>query len=128
MSLLLTAFGRFDGGANCSESLLRRLADERSAVKAAWGGAVAFALLDVDTESVERQLQAALAEAVPTHVLLTGQAAGRSALSFERIARNHRDLRTPDERGAFGALGPVRDGGLETRAATWPDQIGRAHV
>lgn len=126
MSLLLTAFGRFDGGANCSESLLKRLCDERAALEAAWDGAVTFALLDVDTEAAERQLHAALAEAGPTHVLLTGQAAGRAALSFERIARNHRDLRTPDERGSVGALGPVRKGGPATRAATWPDLEGAA--
>lgn len=122
----MTAFGRFDGGANCSESLLRRLTTESDAVRSAWRGEVAFALLDVDTETAERQLHAAIAQARPTHVLLTGQAAGRSALSFERIARNHRDLRTPDERGAFGALGPVRKGGPETRAATWPDLEGAA--
>ncbi|MFC3692416.1 hypothetical protein [Chenggangzhangella methanolivorans] len=124
--LLLTAFGRFDGGPNCSEALLRLLASDRARLEAAFGGPVAFRLLEVDTEAAERQLAAAIAETRPSHVLLTGQAAGREALSFERVARNRRDLRVADARGQFGALGPVRDGGRETRAASWPDLEGAA--
>lgn len=128
MSLLVTAFGRFDGGPNCSEALLGRLAADRAALEAEWGGRVAFRLLAVDTERAEAQLAEALAEARPTHALLMGQAAGRRALSFERIARNRRDLRVADERGLCGALGPVRAGGPETRAATWPDLEGAAEA
>lgn len=126
MSLLITAFGPFDGGPNCSEALLRRLASDRAAIEAAWGGSAAFALLEVDTEAVGRRLGEALDAARPTHVLMTGQAAGRAALCFERIARNRRDLGVADARGRSGALGPVRDGGPELRAATWPDLEGAA--
>ena len=126
MTLLVTAFGRFDGGPNCSEALLDRLARDRAGLEKIWGAAVRFALLAVDTEAAGRQLEAAIADARPTHLLLMGQAAGRSAISFERVARNVRDLRTPDERGRTGALGPVREGGPDRRVATWPDLDGAA--
>ncbi|PZQ11236.1 MAG: hypothetical protein DI565_18225 [Ancylobacter novellus] len=122
--LLVTAFGRFDGGPNCSDMLLDRLVRERETIESLWGGPVGFARLVVDTQAADRQLAAALAEARPTHVLLTGQAAGREAVSFERVARNVRDLGAPDERGLAGPLGPVRPGGPATRTATWPDLEG----
>lgn len=120
MSLLITAFGRFDGGPNCSEALLDRLAEERSALEAAWGGSTSFARLEVDTASVEGDLADALAVR-PTHVLMMGQAAARAHVTFERVARNLRDLHVPDERGRAGPLGPIRAGGPDRLAATWPD-------
>lgn len=127
MSLLITAFGRFDGGANCSEALLGRLSCARAEIEAAWGGPVTFVRLDVDTSSVEQDLDRAL-DRRPTHVLLMGQAAGRALVSFERVARNVRDLRVPDARGLSGALGPVRLGGPDRIASTWPDLEGAARA
>lgn len=128
MSLLVTAFGRFDGGSNCSESLLRRLESDADDLERLWTGRVAFRLLDVDTEAAEGALAAAIDGVRPTHVLLMGQAAERSAVSLERVARNCRNLRTPDERGRIGELGPVRPGGPDTIAATWPDLDGAARA
>ncbi|WP_020181378.1 hypothetical protein [Methylopila sp. M107] len=124
--LLVTAFGRFDGGPNCSETLLERLSFEAGELKSLWGGPVRFALLPVVSETAEQELRSALDVARPTHVLLTGQAAGRMHVSFERVARNHRHLAVPDEGGFAGALGPVREGGPAERVATWPDLDGLA--
>ncbi|GLK68352.1 hypothetical protein [Hansschlegelia plantiphila] len=121
MSLLLTAFGRFDGGPNCSERLLEALAADRAALEAIWRGPVAAVRLDVDSETVAAALRSAVERARPTHVLLMGQASGRDALCFERIARNRRDLRTPDIAGRIGDLGPVAPGGPDQLEATWPD-------
>ena len=121
MSLLITAFGPFDGGWNCSERLLDALEDEREALAAVWGGPVGFARFPVDTEAIAGRLRAALVAHRPTHLLLMGQAAGRAALSFEQVARNDRDLRAPDVCGRSGPLGPVDPAGPDTRASTWPD-------
>ena len=126
-SLLITSFGRFDGGANCSEALLDRLSSERAEIEALWGDPVTFARLDVDTASAERNLRLALC-CRPTHVLLMGQAAGRAQLSFERTARNLRNFRVPDARGRSGELGPVRSGGPDRLPATWPDLQGAARA
>lgn len=124
--LLITAFGRFDGGPNCSERLLDRLAEDRAGIEALWGGPVAFALLPVDAETAENLLRQAIRAARPSHVLLTGQAGGRAHVSLERLARNRLDLAVPDDAGRLGALGPVRREGPDTRAATWPDLQGAA--
>lgn len=121
MGLLVTAFGRFEEGPNCSEIFLDRLAEERAGVEALWGGPVAFLKLAVNTRSAGPKLARAVAAVRPTHVLLMGQAAGRPHLSFERVARNRRDFAVPDDRGRIGPLGPVRRGGPESRRATWPD-------
>lgn len=126
MSLVITAFGAFDGGWNCSERLLDALEDERATLTALWGGPVAFVRLPVDTEAIAGHLHVALAAHRPTHILLMGQAAGRADLALERIARNDRDLRTPDVCGRCGALGPVDGSGPDTRDATWPDLAGAA--
>lgn len=49
--------------------------------------------------AIER-LYAAMEEHRPTLVLVTGQAAGRAALSLERVAINVNDARIPDNAGA----------------------------
>ncbi|WP_245479747.1 hypothetical protein [Hansschlegelia zhihuaiae] len=126
MSLLITAFGRFDGGPNCSERLIGRLTRDRRALAALWDGPVAFATFEVDSEMVEAAFAEAVAKARPTHVLLTGQAASRETLALERVAVNRRDLGVPDARGRTGFIGPVRDNGPDRRAATWPDLNGAA--
>lgn len=125
MSLLITAFCVFEGGPNCSEILLDALVADQNALEAVWGGPVAFARFAVDARTIERQLADALAAHRPSHVLLMGQAASRSRLSFERAARNALDLRVADAAGRLGALGPVRPGGPGIRRATWPG-LGRA--
>lgn len=120
MSLLVTAFGAFDGGPNCSERLLDRLRAERTEIEAIWGAPIAFARLPVDAVTAGAELDRAISAARPSHVLLMGQAAGRDAICLERIARNHRDLAVPDDAGRLGPLGPVRDGGPPEVGSTWP--------
>lgn len=124
--LLLTAFGRFDGGPNCSEALLDALRRDRRALKSIWRGPIAFQRLDVDTVAIESAFPKALRRKRPTHVLMMGQAAGRKALSFERLAHNRRDFGVADAAGRIGPLGPVREGGPDVRAANWPDLDGLA--
>lgn len=121
MSLFVTAFGDFDGGPNCSEALLARLAADRRSLEALWGAPVRLALLPVCTETAGAELARLAAESRPSHVLLTGQAGGRAHLSLERVARNHRAFAVPDAMGRLGAFGPVRPGGPAELAATWPD-------
>lgn len=122
--LLVTAFGWFDGGPNCSERLLGRLAENRAALEARWSGPVEPILLPVDAAISVDRLRRAVRRMRPSHVLLMGQAAGRTRLSFERVARNRLDLDVPDDKGRSGALGPIAKRGPGTRAATWPDLEG----
>lgn len=122
--LLITAFGQFHGGPNCSEALLRLLQARRRILASEFQGRIGFALFDVDTQTIEDALSKALRRVNPSHVLLMGQAAGRAALCLERIARNRRDFGVPDSAGRSGPLGPVREGGLAERIANWPDLEG----
>ncbi len=122
--LLITAFGRFDGGWNCSEALLARLRADRNELEALWSGPVAFALLPVRAEAAEAELAGALEAARPTHLLMTGQAAGRDALSFERVARNRIHIAVADLDGRIGTAGAVREGGPAERRSDWPDLAG----
>jgi pyroglutamyl-peptidase len=125
-ALLITAFGRFDGGPNCSETLLRSLRGRRRTLASDFQGRIGFALFDVDTQTIEGALSKALRRVGPSHVLLMGQAAGRAALCLERIARNRRDFGAPDVAGRTGRLGPVREGGPAERVANWPGLEGAA--
>jgi pyroglutamyl-peptidase len=123
-ALLITAFGRFHGGPNCTEVLIRSLQRSRGTIASDFQGRVGFALFDVDTQTIEGALSKALRRVKPSHVLLMGQAAGRSALCLERIARNRRDFGVPDAAGRSGPLGPVREGGPAEHIANWPDLKG----
>ncbi|MDR6286610.1 pyroglutamyl-peptidase [Methylopila jiangsuensis] len=120
MTLLITAFGDFDGGWNASDRLLTHLEADRARLEQAWGAPVAFTRLAVDTEGIGHELDRALDAIRPTHLLLMGQATARDALALERVARNARDLRAPDACGRMGALGPVEPDGPLLRRATWP--------
>ncbi|MBB3974003.1 hypothetical protein [Hansschlegelia beijingensis] len=124
MSLLITGFGRFMGGPNCSEILLSALAADRAGLEGIWGGPVALELLPVDVEAAPPALARALQAARPTHVLLMGQAGGREAICLERVARNLIDLRVPDAAGRLGPIGPVDPAGPGQRLSTWPDLEG----
>lgn len=126
MTLLVTAFGAFDGGWNSSDRVLRSLSHSPDALRAVWRGPIAFELLPVDTEAIDARLEAALEIHRPSHLLLMGQATARDALSLERTARNVRDLSAPDDAGRRGPQGPVRAEGPAERQASWPDLDGLA--
>lgn len=128
MSLLVTAFGPFDGGPNCSDVLLSALAADAKRLKRLWSDAVSFAHLDVDSETAPRAFRKAVSSAQPSHVLLMGQAAGREAISIERRAFNERVFAVPDASGRIGELGAVAEAGPWERQATWPDLDGLAQA
>ena len=115
-TLLLTGFEPFGGDAiNSSWELVRRLDGERIS---------GLRVQAVQLPCVFARSGAALAEALracrPAVVLAVGQAASRSALSFERVAVNWIDARIPDNAGAQPVDAPVRPGGPAARFTTLP--------
>jgi pyroglutamyl-peptidase len=126
MRLLITGFGAFDGGSNASEALLGAAAGRRAEFERIIGGGVETDVLPVDTEAAPARLSALLRRFGPSHVLLTGQAAGRARITLERFAVNLRDFRVPDEGGHVATAVPVAPEGPAAYAATWPDLPGAA--
>jgi pyroglutamyl-peptidase len=124
MRVLVTGFGAFDGGSNASEAALRAIESRRAALAGEIGAAVDCLLLDVDTVRGPERLSAAVAELRPTHVLATGQAAGRNRVTLERFAINWREFATSDAAGRLMDRTPVVAGGPAAYAATWPDLEG----
>lgn len=124
MTILITGFGPFDGGSNASEALVRALTKRRIQLGDTAGGRVETLVLPVETDTAGIILAEAVARYRPTHLLLTGQAAGRSKLSLERIATNRRDFRTPDITGAQPRDARVLEDTAESYVANWPDLEG----
>jgi pyroglutamyl-peptidase len=124
MTVLITGFGPFDGGSNASERLLEALDAWRAALASLAQDEVMLALLPVDTVEAPIRLAALLDEVRPTHVLLTGQAAGRAAICLEQRAVNRRHFAIPDCNGRLLADAVVVQGGPDALAATWPDPQG----
>ena len=117
IDVLLSGFAPFDG-AQINESW--------EAVRAAVPALVARG---VDAEAVELPVEfgagsALLAEAVralrPSLVVAVGLAAGRSAITPERVAINLRDARIPDNAGASPVDEPVVPGAPVGRFSTLP--------
>ena len=117
IDVLLSGFAPFDG-AQTNESW--------EAVRAAVPAMVARG---VDAEAVELPVEfgagsALLAEAVralrPSLVVAVGLAAGRSAITPERVAINLRDARIPDNAGASPVDEPVVPGAPVGRFSTLP--------
>ncbi len=93
-SLLLTGFEPFGAfPANASEIVVRRVGSDAGLRRRG----LATAILPVGREASARALLRALATHRPRYLVLTGQAAGRSAVGVERIAVNA--WRAPGERG-----------------------------
>jgi pyroglutamyl-peptidase len=126
MTILITGFGPFDGGSNASDALLGAIARERPRLEATLGIAIATRLLPVDTLEAPSILAQAIDALAPSHILLMGQAASRTAISLEAVARNRRHFRVPDSAGRLIENAQVLDDGPESYAATWPDLPGLA--
>jgi pyroglutamyl-peptidase len=124
MTTLITGFGPFDGGSNASEALVRALTKRRIQLGETAQGRVETLILPVETDTAGAILSEAVSRYRPTHLLLTGQAAGRNKLNLERIATNTRDFRTPDISGAQPKGSPVLEGGVDSYVANWPDLEG----
>ena len=117
IDVLLSGFAPFDGA---------ELNESWEAVRAAVPALVARG---VDAEAVELPVEfgagsALLAEAVralrPSLVVAVGLAAGRSAITPERVATNLRDARIPDNAGASPVDEPVVPGAPVGRFSTLP--------
>lgn len=126
MTVLVTGFGPFDGGSNASERLVEALETRRTALAGVLRRPLALAVLPVDTVAAPRALEELIASHRPAHLLLTGQAAGRSAVSLEQRAVNRRDFSIPDASGQLLAGVPVAGAGPDSHASSWPDQEGAA--
>jgi pyroglutamyl-peptidase len=108
--ILVTGFEPFGGLAqNPSEAVAQAVA----------GGAVEAAVLPVDYEAVGPCLLDLLARPWDA-VVLMGVAVGRSALSLERVAINHRDDRRPDNRGHIPEQSEIVPGGPAAYFSTLP--------
>ena len=117
IDVLLSGFAPFDGA---------QTNEPWEAVRAAVPALVARG---VDAEAVELPVEfgagsALLAEAVralrPSLVVAVGLAAGRSAITPERVAINLRDARIPDNAGASPVDEPVVPGAPVGRFSTLP--------
>lgn len=75
-----------------------------------------------------RELRSAIREVAPSLVLCVGQAGGRSAVSFERIAINVDDARIPDNATACPIDTPVIAGGPAAYFASLPIKAMHAAV
>lgn len=123
-TILLTGFEPF-GGETCNPSWEavsalhgRRIAGRR---------VVSRCLPVVFGESL-KALDAAIGEVAPSLVLCVGEAGGRSAVSFERVAINVDDARIPDNANACPIDMPVVAGGPAAYFATLPIKAMHASV
>ena len=115
-SVLLTGFEPFGGETiNPSWRVAQALHGERVA-----GVPVVARLLPCVFGAALQMLEAALDEFEPTLVIALGQAAGRCDLSFERVAINLDDARSPDNAGAQPIDRCVIDGAPAAYFASLP--------
>lgn len=121
-TVLLTGFDPFGGDAvNPSWFAVERLRGEILA-----GHRIETAQLPTAFERAPRALRAAIRRHRPALVLCIGQAGGRSAISFERVAINVIDARIPDNDGAQPVDAPVAKGGPAAYFSTLPIKSLRA--
>ncbi|MGY5765173.1 pyroglutamyl-peptidase I [Brachybacterium sp. DNPG3] len=115
--VLLTGFEPFGGDAdNPSWEAARRAAGTLTAA----GTATAARELPVEFGRAGALLLEAVEELAPRLVIAVGLAAGRSAITPERVAINIRDARIPDNAGASPVDEPVVPGGPVGLFSTLP--------
>ena len=115
MRLLITGFDPFGGETiNASWEAVKRLPEEIGDFKIH-----KLELPTVFGEAAEKVLRAAQ-RLHPQVILCIGQAAGRSAVTPERIGINVRDARIPDNRGTIPTDTPVIPGAPAAYFATVP--------
>lgn len=121
-TVLLTGFDPFGGDAvNPSWLAVERLRGEILA-----GHRIETAQLPTAFERAPWVLRAAIRRHRPALVLCIGQAGGRSAISFERVAINVIDARIPDNDGAQPVDVPVVRNGPAAYFSTLPIKSLRA--
>ncbi len=115
MKILVTGFDPFGGETvNPSWEAVKLLPDTIA------GAEIVKKLLPTEFCRGEELLLAAMVEHNPDMVLCTGQAAGRGAISFERVAVNLRDASIPDNAGYTPADEAVCPGGESAYFVTLP--------
>ncbi|MBE9405124.1 pyroglutamyl-peptidase I [Brachybacterium sp. Marseille-Q2903] len=116
-AVLLTGFAPFDG-ADINESW--QAVQAAAAQLRADGIEVAQLELPVEFDAAGYLLEAAVREHRPGLVVATGLAAGRRAVTPERVAINVRDARIPDNAGDRPVDEPVVPGGPVGHFSTLP--------
>ena len=115
-TVLLTGFGPFAGAAaNPSLQAVRALHGRRIA-----GHRLVARELPVEFGESLKRLRAAIREVRPVAVVCVGLAAGRGAVSLERIAINVDDARIPDNAGRQPIDAAVVEGGPAAYFSTLP--------
>ncbi len=118
-TVLLTGFDPFDGAErNASADAVAIVAREWQAGM----GTVTLvtATLPVEFDRAGEALRQLIAEHSPDLVIATGVAAGRTAITPERVAVNLRDARIPDNAGAQPVDAEVEPGGEAARFSRLP--------
>ncbi len=115
MIILVTGFEPFGGEAiNPSWEAVKLLPDSIC------GAQIEKLLLPTEFSRAEERLLDAINSLSPGMVLCTGQAAGRTSLSFERVAINLRDASIADNSGYLASDEPVCSGGCPAYFVTLP--------
>ena len=115
MNVLITGFNPFGGEAiNPSWEAVKMLPDEIAGAK------IIKKLLPTEFIAGERELLSAMESASPSIIICTGQAAGRAAVSIERVAINLRDASIADNADFTPVDEPVSPGGEAAYFVTLP--------
>ena len=115
MTVLLTAFDPFGGeSTNASQQVLEALPDRAA------GAELAKLLLPTAFRAAGEEAVDAAERIRPDCILSLGQAAGRKALTPERVAVNLMDARIPDNAGFQPKDEPVVPGGPAAYFSTLP--------
>ncbi len=113
MSILVTAFGPFDGRSeNASSLVLNELKAEMPEIRTR--------LLPVDSVIAPARLRQALRLVRPEILILLGEAAGSKTIRLETTAFNELDFRIPDISGRQPATRPIRHDAPPIRRSTLP--------
>lgn len=113
MSILVTAFGPFDGRSENASSLA--LWELKAALPE-----IRTRVLPVDCVVAPARLRQALRTIRPTILVLLGEAAGTRTIRLETTAFNELDFRIPDISGRQPTASPIRPDAPPIRRSTLP--------
>lgn len=115
-NVLLTGFQPFGGDkVNPSELVVKSMEGRLIA-----GRSIVTRVLPVETRTLRARLEEDIARSRPEFIILTGQAAGRTAVSLERVAINLLHFDQADNVGVKKNNDPIQKGGPEAVLSTLP--------